>query len=196
MKIKVVLVSLLVALACTTTLHAQRFKGGVIGGFNFSQIDGDNLAGFNKVGLNGGGYVSAILADRWQLSVEMLFSQQGSKLNPRDGFNAAFDKVALNFVEVPVMINFKEWKFHVQAGVSYANLINSELISVTGEDVTDQVPLQSSIFSYVVGVTFFPGEKLGYNFRWFKTFNDLRADEGSNTWLGRSFSLRLLYLFN
>ena len=195
MQIKTVLF-LLVFLVGYTALQAQRFKGGLIAGGNFSQIDGDDLAGFHKVGISGGGYVAAILADRWQLSIEMLFSQQGSKWSQSDGLSAAFDKIALNFVEVPVLLNFEEWKFHVQAGASYGRLINSSVISITGEDVSESIDLNPNIFSYVIGVTFFSNEKLGYNFRWFKAFNDLQAQEGSNRWLGRSFSLRVLYLFN
>lgn len=180
-----------------TVIHAQqRFKGGITGGFNFSQIDGDDLIGFNKPGFNAGGYVSAILSDRWQLSMELLYSQQGSKQNPRDGLNAPFDKIALNFVEVPILINFLEWKFHVHTGVSYARLIDAEIIDITGVNVTDNIELNQGILSYIVGVTYFSNEKLGFNFRWFKALNDLQAKEGTNKWLGRSFSLRILYLLN
>ena len=195
MQIKTALL-ILAFLAGTSKLLAQRFKGGLIAGANFSQIDGDDLAGFHKPGLNAGAYVSAILADRWQLSIEMLFSQQGSKWSSNDGLNTAFDKIALNMVEVPLILNFEEWKFHVQAGASYARLIDSSIISITGEDVSDTIELNSNVFSYVLGVTFFSNDKLGYNFRWFKAFNDLQAQEGTNRWLGRSFSLRVLYLLN
>ncbi len=99
---KAFLLSLILMVTIIDENKAQRFIGGAIGGFNFSQIDGDELAGFHKFGFNVGGYVSAVLAERWQLSMELLFSQQGSKLSSRDGFNAAFDRIHLNFVEVPL----------------------------------------------------------------------------------------------
>lgn len=175
---------------------SQRFIGGITGGMNISQIDGDDLAGYNKVGLIGGGYVSTILSDRWQLSLELLYSQQGSRQSSSDGFYGTFDKIQLNFVEVPVLINFKEWKFHVQGGLSYLRLIDRKLIETTGVDVTDQFPLQEGTFSMIFGLTYFSSEQWGYNFRWTKGIQDLQKGTGNSRWLVKNISFRILYLFN
>ena len=35
----------------------RTFYGGLIAGANFTQVDGDNYAGYHKVGLNAGGIV-------------------------------------------------------------------------------------------------------------------------------------------
>jgi hypothetical protein len=37
----------------------RTFYGGLVGGVNFTQLDGDNYAGYHKVGFNGGGIVYA-----------------------------------------------------------------------------------------------------------------------------------------
>ena len=34
------------------TMPDRRFIGGVVGGINLTQVDGDKLAGFNKIGFN------------------------------------------------------------------------------------------------------------------------------------------------
>ena len=60
---------------------AQTFSAMLVGGFNLSQIDGDKLGGFNKIGFNTGARVSAKLSDRWSLSTEFLYSQQGASYN-------------------------------------------------------------------------------------------------------------------
>ena len=48
--------SLVLGLLCmmTTNIDAQRFKGSAVLGVNFAQIDGDDLIGYNKLGLTGG----------------------------------------------------------------------------------------------------------------------------------------------
>ena len=47
------------------TVHlaeAQRFQGGLLGGFNASQVEGDNFKGYNKPGILAGGFVQTDLA--------------------------------------------------------------------------------------------------------------------------------------
>ncbi len=185
-----------VAVLNSSPADAQRFKGGVIAGFNLSQIDGDDLAGFNKIGVNSGIYSSMILSDRWQLSLELLFSQLGSNQNTNDGFNAAFDKINLNVVEVPVLLNFLEWKFHVQGGISYNRLISKKIIQISGDDVSETTPIEENMFALALGVTYFSSEKIGFNFRWSKSLNNINGIPGGNRWLNRYISIRLYYLFN
>ena len=143
------------------TLHAQdtgperRFEAGVVAGMNLSQIDGDDLTGFNKIGVNVGARVDAILTERWRLSLEMLFAQQGASRHKLDNPASAFDKIRLNLVEAPVMVHFQDWKIQASAGVSYARVINAEVIDYTGEDATESYPLQDNLFSIILGGTFF-----------------------------------------
>jgi len=61
-----------------SSLQAQTFQASVLLGTNFSQIDGDELQGFHKVGLNGGIRVVAKLNDRWRIGPEILYSQRGA----------------------------------------------------------------------------------------------------------------------
>lgn len=174
---------------------AQRFQGGLVAGFNLSQVDGDKLAGFNKIGVNAGGKVAAILSERWQLSLELLYAQQGASRTRTDDPASIYDKIRLNFVEVPVMINFKEWKFHVSGGVSYARLINFEVIDFTGFDISDQQTFNENIFSLQLGATYYFNEKAGFEIRWIRALNDLQAEENASSLIGRTISIRGIYLF-
>lgn len=174
--------------------QAQRFEAGLVAGLNLSQLDGDRLAGFNKPGLNAGGKVATILSDRWQVSLEFLFSQQGSSRSKYDDPSSAYDKIRLNFVEVPVMINFKEWKFHLSGGVSYNRLVDYQVIDALGGDVTDLQTFNEDLFSLVFGGTYYFREKAGFEVRWFRALNDLQKKGGDNSLIGRSISFRLIYL--
>ena len=179
----------------TSSLHAQRFNASVVAGMNLSQLDGDDLVGFSKVGVNAGVKVNTVLTERWQLSLEMLYAQQGSARNNNDRLSAAVDKIALNFVEVPLMINFLEWKFHVSAGISYARLINYTVTDNTGEDVTDLQSYNPNIYSMIFGATYFFNDHLGLNISWSKYLNDLQAEEGANRLIGRTIAFRMVYAF-
>lgn len=189
-----VLISVLLTFGLVQQAQAQRFKAGLIGGVNLAQLDGDKLTGFNKIGFNAGARVSAVLHERWQLSIEMLYAQQGSSRTKDDDLSSIYDKIRLNFVEVPVMINFLEWKFHVSAGFSYARLINFEVIDYTGTDTSDLQNFNSNIFSGILGATYYFNEHIGLNVRWSKYFNDL-SGEGDNQLIGRIIGIRGIYMF-
>ncbi len=174
---------------------ARRFIGGVVAGINLSQIDGDLLAGFNKLGFNVGAQVSAVLAPRWQLGMEMLYSQQGSRRNLNDPPSATFDRVHLQFVEVPVMLHFLEWRFRIKAGISYARLINYRVEDVFGEDISEQQDFRPNLLFVRVGATYFFTPNIGLNLGWNKSLIDMEANENAGTLLGRNIHLRGVYLF-
>lgn len=194
-----------------STLYAQdtgperRFEAGLVAGFNLSQVNGDLLYGFNKIGLNLGGRVDAVLTERWRLSLEMLYTQQGASRSKTDNPASAFDKIRLNFVEAPVMLHFQDWKIQASAGVSYGRLINYEIIDYTGEDATDEVPLRENVFSAVLGGAFFFDEHVGLNILWSKWINNLRiSDPGepiplpgqeSGKFIGQTITIRGIYMF-
>lgn len=120
-------------------LQAQeRFGAAAVLGLTASQLDGDNSAGFNKLGITAGIKGMTYFTDRLELNVELLFSQRGSQ-NDLFGADADAFSINMNFLEIPVGLTFKDWlvddgqdeyyKVEAQAGLSYARLI-----SVTIED--------------------------------------------------------------
>lgn len=104
------LVALLLLLS--SNLSSQgRFKAGVVGGINLSQIDGDNYAGYNKFGLTGGLRASTIITEKIQLDFEILFSQRGCVSDKFTGFNTTphYFNIRLNYAEIPILFTYK-WK--------------------------------------------------------------------------------------
>lgn len=173
---------------------AQRFEAGVIGGFNMTQLDGDLLGGYNQIGINAGAKVDAVINDRWRLMVEMIYSQQGSARDTNDPF-AGLSKIRLNFVEAPVLIAFRDWKFQVATGLSYGRLINYKVIDLSGADVTDSQNYATNIISWAGDLTFFFKENLGLNVRWAKNLNSIKADNEAGRLIGRIISIRGIYMF-
>lgn len=196
---QILLIFLLTGMLHAPQLSAQTFSAMLVGGFNLSQIDGDKLGGFNKIGFNTGARVSAKLTDRWSLSTELLYSQQGASRVPTDDISSQYDKIRLNFVEVPLMINFSDWKILASAGVSYNRLINYEVINDVGSDITELEDYRTDIPSIILGATYIFSEKLALNFRWSKYLSSLKApDNDPNTedvkFIGRNLGIRLYYI--
>src|SRR5665647_1348054 len=59
--------------------YAQRFEGGVLGGLNASQVDGDTYSGYKKPGVVIGGYVQTNLSQTVFVAMELKFAQKGSR---------------------------------------------------------------------------------------------------------------------
>ncbi|MBK7213039.1 MAG: PorT family protein [Bacteroidales bacterium] len=112
-------------LITSAAVQAQAFKAEIIAGFNKSQVDGDETAGFRKLGFNGGLGVELPIYKNWSLSFETLYNQKGSKLKPQ--FNDSLDgsyRLRLNYAEVPLMLCYTDRKFMTAgAGVSWGRLV-------------------------------------------------------------------------
>jgi hypothetical protein len=111
------------------------FYGGLVAGTNFTQVDGDNFAGYHKAGWNAGVVVYARLIDRLALSMELLYAQKGARASLSQLPKRANDqstimtdyKIKLNYLEVPVLFNyFDKRKSNFGAGLSYAQLASSK----------------------------------------------------------------------
>lgn len=102
-------IALIICISLTINiLQAQsRFKGGIVGGFNAAQLNGDASAGYNKVGLNAGIRGLIELGGRLELSTEILYSQRGSRTTEREAVITR--SCTLNYLEVPVLLNIRDW---------------------------------------------------------------------------------------
>jgi Outer membrane protein beta-barrel domain len=132
------------------------FYAGLMAGANFAQVDGDNFAGYHKIGLNVGGIGYVQLQKHAAISWEILYSQKGAKSNfPRpSGIDSIYIvKYGINagYAEIPVMINyFDKRKSHFGVGVSY-----SRLVSATETLKTDR--------PYTIDLTKYPFVKNNYD---------------------------------
>lgn len=173
----------------------RRFTGALVAGFSLNQIDGDLLTGYHNLGISAGAKVNAKLSQRWQLSIELLYAQEGASRAELDNPNAALDKIRLNYVQVPVMISLLEWKFHVSTGLSYNQLINFETIDIFGADVSADQRFANANMSFLLDVLYFTNEHWGFNFRWKKDLTNIQESDANGTFIGRNIVLRGLYRF-
>ncbi|MCF8378553.1 MAG: PorT family protein [Bacteroidales bacterium] len=97
---------------------SQTFEGGFFGGLTASQVDGDSYAGFNKIGLTAGGYITKEINRKANWKAELRYIQKGSYSKPsEDNFNLY--KLTIHYVEIPLMLQYKIYqKVIVDAGIS------------------------------------------------------------------------------
>lgn len=188
------LLVIMISFMTIENVSGQRFKGAAIVGVNLTQIDGDLRIGYNKIGLNIGGRVTTILTDRWSFSTELLFSQQGSRRSANE-FQPGLDVVQLNFLEVPVLLHFRDWKLDFNAGFSYNRLFSYEVTDTDGSNVTDLKSYRDNAIGLVVGVSYISGDHWAYDARWTYNITDLNAETGGNRLIGKGLSFRVIYTF-
>ena len=109
--IKSIIITLLAIIICASKAEAQRVKGELIFGVNATQIDGDEVFGFHKYGLNVG--VGGILPfnEHWSLSVETIFNQKGAYRKESieiDTLPTPYYNIRLNYLDVPVMLHYED----------------------------------------------------------------------------------------
>ena len=189
----------------------RTFYGGVLAGANFCQIDGDNYAGYHKVGLNLGGIVYANLADHLAASIDILFSQKGARSNGATTVSPTrtvqYYRADLNYAEVALQLNyFDKRRSHFGAGVAVNRLIT---VNERGEGVFpapslafEQVPFRKMDYQFIVGGNLHLVKGLFLNARFQYSLVPVRTPDpnqfffaGRNQQTNNVWAVRLMYLF-
>jgi len=129
------------------TLCPQNIKAMLNTGINFSQVDGDRLAGFKRAGLWVGASASIPVNEKFSFHLETQYSEKGSYLgNSRnDGAYGSY-KLILNYLEIPVMLNFydKTSNLNFGLGCSWGRLVKFREFEDGIEINTDNQPFPCS----------------------------------------------------
>jgi len=166
MKLKIVIILLFL----TQIGLSQGFKSGVLIGFVASQVDGDEWGGYNKVGLQAGGYSRFLFNEKWNLSVELKYIQKGSLHNDKEDPYSYF-RIRLNYAEIPVLLNYQMNKrFGFGVGGSYGQLINAGVDDANGSISESQLNYRMMDINAIVAVKYLLNEhfwmdiKVAYSF--------------------------------
>lgn len=187
----------------------KTFIGGLIGGVNFTQVDGDSYKGYKNIGFNTGVVVYAQLRPQLAASLEILYSQKGAKSNGPQLSNGGVaiitkQNIKLNYAEIPVQINFFDKKRnHFGAGFSYAQLINSkEEIKTNNASLKynpDDYPFKKIDINLILSgqVHLYKGLFAGLRFQYsmLSIRDNVDAEFGRAQQFNNTFNVRVMYLF-
>lgn len=180
--------------------QAQKFGGGLILGFNASQIDGDELAGYNKIGWDAGLNTSYNLKNPWQINIDLLYSQRGSRTSFFLTGNTDIRKITLNYLEIPLYVSYKDWEiednfYKVQgfAGLSFGKLFSVKNL-LDEEDINSDNFLKNDL-SYLIGAKLMFTRYIGVSGRYTRSFVKLYKDSDDGTKSLNSYFLNFSIFF-
>jgi len=134
-----------ILLFITFSLPAQEFYGGVLAGFNGSQIDHDGAGGYHKMGLVGGAWIQRDLSPNWYWGMELKVNQIGMRIKPTKENNQKKYIYRLNYIDLPVLFGYSyDPVFSFFGGLSFGYLFNKnaydnygKVPSVSNDDITN-----------------------------------------------------------
>ena len=120
-------------LLCITTLtNAQNFQGGLITGVSTSQVSGDVLGGFNKIGLQLGGFVNHPLGKKTKGQFGLYYIDKGSS-DPNSPF-----KIDLSYVESSYSFLYSYQGFSWEGGLLIGVLVDGQTYDMYGYENTSE----------------------------------------------------------
>lgn len=186
MNIKIMLKSWVIVVAIillsTHVGQAQKFSASVLLGSNFAQIDGDDLAGFNKLGFTAGLLTEYPLTKSRTLSIELLYNQTGSKSALTFGKAPGVEFIALSYIDIPILFRINDWeieetyyKVFAEGGLSFGRLFNTEVANsfFTGLDND----FTKNRIAFALGAGFRFNNRLGITGRYTRSINSLYKNE-------------------
>ena len=158
---------------CSTQVSAQSLDLGIKGGINYASLS--NLDSDGRLGFTGGIFVGARF-NTLGLQAEVLFSQQGGRLNQKD--------IETDYVLVPVLAKLHFLRiFNLQFGPQFSYLLNDNILESEKVDI-----------SGAVGVGLSLGSGIRVDARYNFGFTDAVAFDGASG-KNRFISLALGYSF-
>ena len=184
---------------------AQRFVGGVLAGYNATQVRGDSYTGYHKPGILAGAFVQTDIAPAIFAGMEIKYSQKGAR-NKVDSEEEDPDKyiMRLGYIDLPVFMGFRTSdKSAVIGGISAGYLISGKEFDEYGEFTEeDQNPFNDFDLQPFIGFQFDMIDRLKLDLRLAYSVLPVRGLPGETTyyWLNSQFnnviSLALYYRLN
>jgi opacity protein-like surface antigen len=185
------------------------FRPYLAAGMNASQVDGDDLAGYTKLGFNGGAGIFIMLPKNFSAGFEIIYSQKGA-ITTKNNRSPLFDyfKLNIDYVDVPLMISYHDKQRAIfSLGVILNNLVRAK--EARGSNPRGIQPFEYKQFALegMAGISFHFTKNLGINLRFAYSLTDiakakymvgnqyvsnLRDHSQRNNYI----SARLFYLFN
>jgi hypothetical protein len=173
-------VFLLFSIFIAEKMTAQRtFQAGIIAGLTAAQLDGDLAYGFRQPGFQGGGRVAFFIRPKQQLSLEMTFTQRGSRQLEKPEIGIAGFNVRTNYIDIPVQWHYNDWKIgddgdeyykvSLNLGLFYGRLINWKASCTLPpcDFFSKRLELANkSDFGWLAGATYFVNQHLGVSMRY------------------------------
>jgi Outer membrane protein beta-barrel domain len=156
-------------------VNKSLFRPFAVAGINAAQVDGDDVAGYTKVGVNAGVGTYIMLPKNFSVGFELLYSQKGAlttKNNPSPLFD--YYKLNLDYLDVPIMVSYHDKQRAIFGlGVVVNNLIREK--ETRGIDPYAVAPFLYNRLGLegMANVSFHFTKKFGVNLRFAYSLTDI-----------------------
>ncbi|RLD83817.1 MAG: hypothetical protein DRJ10_02730 [Bacteroidetes bacterium] len=214
--IKIIIGTFLVIIGVSNTIVGQIIKGEALLGLNLSHVQGDEVSGFKKVGLNIGAGVLVPFKKNWDVSMEVNYNQKGARqpdqyddTDSLGNVTTGAYKLRLNYVEVPILIHYTDKEFlTIGGGFSWGRLVgvqeweHGNLVPTT---TLDSDVYKKNDFSYIIDLRIKVKGPLKFSVRYQSSMAKIRTREFENVYTGdkwtrdqynKVLTFRLIYVFN
>jgi hypothetical protein len=177
-----VMVSILLTLSCSAQESSEGFKANALVGISTSQISGDNLSGFNKLGINVGIGIRREVAPKWEACMDIMYIQKGSRKNSRpDKGDLDFYLMALDYVDVPLYMLYKQDKWQFEIGLSVGYLLSAKEEDQNGPILRVGREYNDLDVGGLLGLSYPLGDKVKLNIRASNSLLAVREHAGGST---------------
>ncbi|NEN21891.1 PorT family protein [Cryomorpha ignava] len=170
---------------------SSAFNLDIHAGITASQVQGDGLSGFNKLGFTGGLGITTTFSTKWDGGFELNLIQKGSIKRPDpDAGNYTKYSMLLNYIQIPVYGKYKvNSKLSFLAGPAIGILISSKEEDMNGE-LTGTPDFEKLELALILGAEYSFSEKWAAQIRLEQSLLPIRSkgDYSSNTLKGRQYS--------
>lgn len=154
---------ILLLIGWLTNVNGQKeFKGGIIGGIVTTQMSGDGLAGWDKIGFSAGGWVSIPISEKAALTISMRYITKGSKTK-LDTLTYNSFAYHLNYIDMPVRLNVPLLQRRTSLTLNigpYADVLVKQKIVSNGYEYEVNPPFKDFDFGGSLGLTWWLGKKI------------------------------------
>ncbi|MDL2297348.1 PorT family protein [Bacteroidales bacterium OttesenSCG-928-B11] len=179
---KKIIILCAILLACSHLFsQGSGIRGGVRAGATTSQISGDDLSGFHKLGAYAGVFANIPFPnERWKFQMELNFIMKGSSrfVKASDDPNAV-QKYVLNlfYIELPLLIKYNAFRnFDIELGPTINFLMGSREVDLGGQ-IMGRPPFRFFEFCILGGVSYSFNEHWSINLRYTNSIIPVRIPD-------------------
>lgn len=172
------IITLLIALLSTVFTCAQSFDFYALAGPSVSQIDGDRMGGYDKLGAVAGIGIAQSFSPQWYGLMELEYISKGKgSYNETTG---ATYKTALHYIQLPILAEYKITdKLFLESGISMAVLLSYQFYE--DNEASSNEPFQPLKFDieWLLGSTYSINKNWKVNLRF--AYSIIHINEISET---------------
>lgn len=136
--------------------NAQNFKAGLSFGVVPSQVDGDGMTGFHKIGLTGGAYIKWDTPKSLFYQADIAYTMKGSRQASSKTPNFSQTDLILSYVDLTLAVGYRVMdNLSLKAGLVPSVLISSKEQLSGGEEVMNTQGFRRFNLLAMAGVSYF-----------------------------------------